>query len=101
MSRQRLEPDVRKEQILATAITLAEKGNYTTITRLDIANKIGCSEGIVSWYFHTMKKLKRAVMREAVHTDNLIVIAQGLIAKDKQAHKADDKIKKKALASIL
>ena len=96
----REDPDKRRNEILDSALKLAEKSNYNSITRDAIADHAGVSVGLVTHYFGTMPKLKRDVMRIAVRTESLPVIAQGLVAKDSHAVKASDDLKQRALASL-
>lgn len=81
-------PD-RKEDILKAAMSVAKKGNYSTITRAEVATEASCSEALVSKYFNTMNQLRKAVMRLAAQGGYPEVLAQGLSSKDKQALKAN------------
>ena len=96
-----LKPKVRKEQILAAAVVVAERDGYLHMRRIDVAEVAQCATGSVSRYFNTMHQLRRAVMREAVQTGNHAIIAQGLIAKDKQAMKASEEVKQAALSAAM
>lgn len=104
---------VRREQIFAAALALAAKHGYTNITRDAVAAEAGAAAGLVNRYFETMPQLRRAVIRHAVEQagrnvvsgkkldrDLLRVVAQGLAAKDKNAAKATDAVKKAALATL-
>lgn len=97
MTKQRLRPDDRRDQILTAAVKLAEEHGYSKITRDQIAAAAGCAPGLVSHYFATMPQLRRAIMRAAVKAVNLAVIAQGLGVGDPHAKKAPTDVKTKAL----
>lgn len=99
--KKRLHPDDRKEQILIAALKVASRpGGYAKLTRAVVAECAGCSEGLVSKYFGTMVRLKRAIMRAAIKDGNLPILAQGLAAGDKCAQKADESLKRKALETL-
>ena len=101
MSRERKEPAVRRGDILAAALQLAVESSYNTLTREAIASRADCSHALVSSYFGTMPQMRRAIMGEAIRTRNLIVIAQGLSAKDTRAMGLDDALKREAAESLL
>lgn len=96
MTRKRLEPATRREQLLKIALDLAVVHGYQWITRQQIAEVAQCSEALVSHAFGTMIKLKRAVMREAVRLGTVEVIAQGLAEKSPYAQAAPDEMKRRA-----
>lgn len=96
----KLKPTVRKEQILTAAVAQAAKLGYQNVTREAVANAAECAPATVSLYFNTMAQLKRAVMRAAIHTRVLPVVAQGIALGDPQAKKAPDELKAAALASL-
>lgn len=98
---QRLDPRVRKEQVIAAALRVAAKHGYLQMQRDDIADEAGVSGVRVSQLFGTMTKLRRVVMRHAVKNENHEVIAQGLVARDRHAMNASEEVKKAALDSIL
>ena len=97
---ERLEPKVRREQILAAAVTLAAKVGYKNITREAITDRAGCSPRLLNYYYSTMDQLKRDVMRHAIKERVLAIVAQGLTAKDPHAMKAPDDLKKLAAATL-
>lgn len=97
----RMKPKERKAQILQAAVVVAVVKGFNNFTRVDVANELGISEGLVNVYFKTMPVLKRKVMRFAVRFGTLVIIAQGLIDKNPYAMKASDELKKMALDSIL
>ena len=100
MAKKRFKGDVRKEQILDTAIILADAGHYTKVTRSDIARELDITPPAVQHHFGTMEQLKRDLMRRAVSVGHARVILQGLVAKDAHALKASDELKEKALACL-
>lgn len=101
MSTKRLKPVIRKEEILAAALTLAVLSSYTRITRNEIALAAGVSGPAVQYHFGTMAKLRTELMRYAVKQRNPRVVAQGLAVRDRQAAKADEELKQQARETIL
>lgn len=93
MTRTRLAPAVRKDQIMTVAMRLAEQGNYQSVTRDQIANAAGVSVGLVSTHCGTMQNLRRDIMRQAVKNRILRIVAQGLAAGDSHARKAPSDVR--------
>ena len=110
MTKKRLQPDDRKQQILTAAIRVAARpGGWAKLTRDAVAREAGCAEGLPSKYFGTMVSFRRSIMREAIRLAELekappaiydSVIAQGLAAGDKCAQKADPELKARALNTL-
>lgn len=101
MTKKRLQPADRKQEILNAAIKVAGRpGGWGKLTRDAVAKEAGCAEGLVSKYFGTMIAFRRSIMRAAIVAENLAVIAQGLAAGDKCAQKADEGLKRKALETL-
>ena len=110
MTKKRLHPDDRKQEILNAAIKVAgHPGGWGKLTRDAVAKEAGCAEGLVSKYFGTMITFRRSIMREAIRLAELgstpaaiyhSVIAQGLAGGDKCAKKADESLKRKALETL-
>lgn len=101
MTKKRQKPDDRKYQILTAALTVAERpGGFSKLTRESVAKEVGCAEALISRYFGTMPGFKRTVMRSAILTENLSIVAQGLAAGDSHAQKADEALKLKALKTL-
>jgi AcrR family transcriptional regulator len=99
-TRKRLDPVDRKEQILDAAISEARKVGYSRLTKEAIAQAAECSPALVNFYFSTMTKLRRALMRAAVKREVLEIIAQGLVDKNPQAQAASDAVKRRALSTL-
>lgn len=101
MKQTRMKHEARKEDILEAALPLAVQLGYANVTRNHIAHAIGVSGTTVQYHFGTMAQLRRAVMRLAIHTRCLAVIAQGLSAGDEQAKKAPPELQREALDSLI
>lgn len=96
----RMAPKERKAEILEAALKVATVCGFTTFTRAQVADEAGISPASVNKYFTTMAQLRRDVMRAAVREGSLKLIAQGIVLGDKQALKAPDELKARALASV-
>lgn len=101
MTKKRLLPDDRKYEILTAALIVAgEPGGWSKLTRDAVAREAKCADGLVSKYFGTMTAMRRTIMRSAVLTENLSILAQGLAMGDVHAQKADERLKRKALETL-
>ena len=96
----RLKPHARRAQILRAALTLAVDTHYLKVRWDNIARAADCSPSLVQYYYKTLIQLRRAVMREAVKTKCLPVIAQGLSAGCVYALRASESVRAAALDSL-
>jgi len=101
MRKSRSTPAVSRQVILDAAMTLASAGDYFLLRRDEIALVSGVSPALVSHYFGTMLQTRRSIMGEAIRTENLHVIACGLMHKDARAIALSDEIKRRALEVML
>lgn len=99
-ARIRLDPKIRKAQMLETALGAAEKVGWRRMTRADIAKACGTSDALVTARLGTMEAIRKLVMKEAVKRANAAVVAQGLAERDKTAMKASDELKAAARLAI-
>lgn len=95
----RLPASDRKQQILSTALHLAESHGYSNVTRQHVADALNLAPGLISHYFGTMESLRYALMQEAVRGEVLRVIAQGVVAKHAVAMRAPKVLRARALAA--
>jgi len=65
-SRTRLEPDVRREQILDTAAVLFDEKDYSAVTLEELADRAGVTRGLLHHYFGSKRGLYLAVIERAV-----------------------------------
>lgn len=87
-------PALRKHEILQSAVTLALQIGYKTITRHLVARESGISDGLINVYYKTMDDLRRAVMHYAIEHRLVPIVAQGIVARDSVALRADAELKK-------
>lgn len=97
---QRLEPYERKAQILAAALNLAAESSYLTITADAVAERAVVSSGLVTRYFINIRNLRNEVVRSAVVTRRLSVVAQGLVNRHPDALAAPTRLKHLAIAEL-
>lgn len=90
----------RKAQILAAAMRLARKKGYRAITRDAVAKEAAAAQGLVNLYFGNMAALREEVIKEAVKTEDLKIIAQAIANADRHALKAPPALRKRALAAL-
>jgi AcrR family transcriptional regulator len=95
--KKRLKGDVRKEQIIQTALQLVlEHGFNDPKLRVRIAEKLNIWRTLVVHYF-PKEELLDEIMRRAIAAQNLRTIAEGIMSQHHLAIKAPNKIKHKAL----
>jgi AcrR family transcriptional regulator len=90
----------QRDAILDTAVEAAAVHGYAQVTRDQVATAAGVSPALVSAYLGTVPKFRRDIMRRAVVTENLTVLAQGITAKDSHALKISDELKQRAIDSL-
>lgn len=100
VTRKRADADLRKDQILNTAINLAEKSGYNIITRSDVARHAKVSPGLVTHYFGTVEELRYEVIKKAIKSKVLRIIAQALLLKDPLIANISTELKNQAVSII-
>ena len=93
----RYKTDVRKEEIVAVALKLAEASHYAQVQRKQIADIMGVTPPALTYHYGTMEQLRRDIMRAAIKQENLVVVAQGLVAQDVYAKKAPEALRRRAI----
>jgi AcrR family transcriptional regulator len=101
MKQKRMEPEARKDEILDAALAMAAECGYTNLTRDAVALRVGVASTTVQYHFQTMGQFRVEVMRAAVKQRCLVVVAQGMAARDPQALKADEDLRIAAAGSML
>ena len=77
-TRTRLDPDVRREQILAEASSLFADRDYSAVSLEMIASRAGVTRGLVHHYFGSKRGLFLAVVERAVRVpDDVALIPEG------------------------
>ena len=96
----KMHPADRIAQILSAALVVASKVGYARLTREDIAKRADVPASLISYHLGTMPALRRKIMREAIRTECLPVVAQGLAIRDRFALKAPAELRARAVASL-
>jgi AcrR family transcriptional regulator len=94
----RLSPSIRTDQLLDAALALATTHGWASLTRDAIAAAADVSGGLVTQRLGTMDQIRRSVMRRAVQRRVVRVVAEGLVARDPRAGKADDALRAECAA---
>lgn len=94
---QRMKAKDRKADLLQFAVKAAETHGFAAFRSQHVADMAGVSQPLIMLYFHTVKQLRRSVMRAAIKDANLKVIAAGLGLQDPDARKAPPELKEAAL----
>lgn len=92
--------DVRREQILAASLALAERFGFNNVRRDAVALEANVSQGLVNMYFGTMANLRNELMAHAVRVKNLQVVAQGLLDRHPEALKAPQSLRSLAAGQV-
>lgn len=101
VTKTRADPELRKDSILNSAMTLAAEIGYNRLTRAKVAEAAGVSESLVSKNFGTMEQLKNDIVRRAIKTENLKIIAQGLVTNNRHIKKVSSDLKHRALKCLI
>lgn len=96
----RLDPNVRADALLQTALRVAEVKGWRAMTRECIAVAAGVSPGLVSARLGTMAAVRRQVMRAAVRQRVITVVAEGLLFGDAHARRADAELRQAAAEHV-
>jgi len=91
----------RVAQILQAALAVAQTVGYNRMTRDQIAAHCGIPSSLIAYHCGTMVELRRSLVRHAIKTNNLVVLAQAIVAKDSRVKNLPDDIKRAALESLL
>lgn len=100
VSRVRTDPGLRRAHIRAHALRLAESCGFNKITSREVAEAAGVSESLVRQYFNSAQ-LQHEVMIEAVETECLAVIAQGIVARHPVCECLNTSLKSRVIKSLL
>lgn len=73
----RLEPDARREQILACAVRLFGERPYAAVSTTEIAQQAGVARGLLNHYFGTKRDLYLEVVRRMVLLPDLFAHVTG------------------------
>jgi AcrR family transcriptional regulator len=97
----RMDPSVRKDQIMVAAVDEAVAGNYMAMRREDVAKRAGVAPGLVNRYYGTMSQLRAEVMRHAVDNYIVEVVAQGVAIDDPHTRRIDGDLRERAINHLI
>ncbi len=89
----RMSPDDRKAQLLAAAVKASVKAGYKAVTREAVATEAKVSATLLTRYFGDMDGLRTAMVKSAVETGNIKLIAEALTHKHPSVRAAKEKYK--------
>lgn len=92
---------MKEQEVLMAALDCARDLGYAFMTRRDIAEYADCSESLVSHYLGSMEQVRLEVMKVAVVTEDVTVLAQGIFFKNPEALKASKELRQQALQTII
>lgn len=95
------ETNVMRCNILEAAYQLAQKDGWNNFKRDDVSDLAGVGAGSVNHHFKTMSQLRDTVMRKAIQTGCLTIVADGLAARNKYAQQAPEALKREALETLI
>jgi AcrR family transcriptional regulator len=90
-----------KDKILDAAFTLACEGGYRALRRDMIAERAGVAGGTVNLHYGKMDDLKAAIMKRAIESEQLDILAAGMAECDPVAMKAPKPLRVRALQTLL
>jgi AcrR family transcriptional regulator len=90
----------RDRIILDAAVEMAKTDGYQWLTRDGVAAAAGVAPGTINTAFTTIRGLKRAVLREAVEKEILVIIAQGLADQHEIVRDIPAELKARAVALL-
>lgn len=82
MTRTRMPPSERREEILLAAVALAHKDHYKMLSLRGVAAAAGVSHPLVLHYFGSRHKLESAVLKHAWTWGPQRILAQAIVAGD-------------------
>lgn len=97
----RFKPEVRKEQIIQAARTIAKRSGFSALSRQAVAAEVGVSGQAINYHFGTLKQLERAVKRSAIADEDLQLIGQLVVMKDPLIAKLAPDIRRAAVGVFL
>jgi AcrR family transcriptional regulator len=88
-------------KILDAAIDMALEVGFNNVRRDAVAQRAGCATGMVNYVYKNMDGLRTAIMEEAIESEHISIIAQGLAQGDPTAMSAPARLKSKALSALM
>lgn len=91
----------KREAMLVKGLDYAIQNGWENLTRDNFCGEIGIANGSMNYHFESMEGFKRGVMRKAVESQVIPVVAQGIANKCSVACAAPDTLKKLAIVHMM
>ena len=101
MNKKRVPTKVHKERILAAALDIAKTSGLAAVSGKKIAAALGVGRTNVTYHIVSMHELRCDVMRQAIETEELTIIAQGLATGDPIAQEAPEALRRRAVEMLV
>ena len=101
MNNCRKSTELRREEILKIAVEIAIECGLPAVSGTAISKRMGVSRPAVAYHARSMPALRDDVMREAVASGILSLIAHGLSVGNPIATAAPAKLRRRAVESLL
>lgn len=92
----RSDPEVRQQQLMEAAITVAKTEGWSKLTRAKVAYQAGVAASLINFYFGDKDSFRTSVMQEAVGRNLVSVVAEGLLYHNSAALEAPEPLRKRA-----
>lgn len=90
----------RTASLLSAALKLSERDGWHSLTHASIAAAADCSPSLVKVRLGTIESIRKAVMRLAVKQRHVRTVAEGLLAGDRIARKADESLRRECASRV-
>jgi AcrR family transcriptional regulator len=90
-----------KEKILRGGIVLAEEKGYMCMTRDGIAEAADVTPSLINYNYGTLKGLITAVIQAAIAENNVVIVAQAIIARHQLLRSVDADYKLRTLTAFV
>lgn len=78
MTRIRLDPKDRKQQMLEAGLVLLRQYGVKALTRVAIANETGTTDGLVNRYFGNRDRMREEIIITGIRRNDATVLAQAI-----------------------
>lgn len=99
--RARLDPEIRKQQILDAAINLSIQKGYRQLTRQSIANKICCAGALINHYYGNIDNLRDIVLQIAIEKEIMPILAENYGTRGKETSHLPTQLKEKVINYLM
>lgn len=87
-------------KILRAGVKLAHAHGFNRFTRSQLAAMARCADASVNYNFGSFTKLQDSIIVHAVASEDLQIIAQGIIAKHRDVQNIPDELRRRACNAI-